>query len=246
MARQSLKLYYVTNRNLEKDKKNKPTGYGISQSQKDGMENLRLGKVILDVEQKELDKYFNKETPSGPGDGVGLSNTLKTMAKKRSRIVVFAEKDPHNPTKAKLGSQEMRKEVQQAMRAGQDVLLYVHGFNVSWWDAVGSAFALQAMLNRPGGSGKNKEDVLVILYTWPSDGAAIPFHSYGSDRTDAIGSGFALGRAFIRIRKFLEEATKTPVEKGKRGEHSTTLSSEFQSTLSFYGELCLAECHSAN
>lgn len=220
MSRKSLKLYYVTNRNHEGDQPNNPKGYGIYPS-KDGIENLRLGKVTLNVGQELLDKWFKKKTGSGPGDGVELSQDLAKLAKKNARIAAFRENNPHKQVtkgkqrKTKLGSHELRDEVQKAMREKRDVLLYVHGFNVSWWDAVGSALALQEMLNRPELSPEGKNDLLVILFTWPSDGSAIPLVSYGSDRTDAIGSGFALGRAFIKLRDFLAEATRTAIEKGK-------------------------------
>ncbi len=214
-----MKLYFFTNRNHEGNQSNKPTGYGPDPS-KDGIENLRLGKMTCAVAKEVLDKWFKENTGSGPGDGEGLSKDLAKKAKKNAKIVTFGESNPHQKVtkgkqkKPKLGSHELRDEVQKAMRAKRDVLLYVHGFNVSWWEAVWSALALQAMLNRPGLSGKDKKDVLVILYTWPSDGAAIPLVSYGSDRTDAIGSGFALGRGFIKLRDFLAEATRTAVDKG--------------------------------
>ena len=42
------------------------------------------------------------------------------------------------------------------------------------------ALALQSMLNRQG-----RQDVVVVLFTWPSDGQMLPFTSYRSDRTDA-------------------------------------------------------------
>jgi esterase/lipase superfamily enzyme len=47
------------------------------------------------------------------------------------------------------------------------------------------------------------QTVLVVLFTWPSDGMALPWVSYKSDRSEATGSGAAVGRAFLKMRDFL-------------------------------------------
>ncbi len=212
-----LKLYYVTNRNHLGKKQFTPDGYGVHPSVS-GIENLRLGKVMLDLETPSLDKWFRTKTGAGPGDGVALSKYLTKQAKKQAKIVAYRENIPDRERietgqeGKKLGSAEMFAEVQRVLRQGQDVLIYVHGFNESWWKAVGTALALQAMLNRPsrwGASGRNK-NVLVVLFTWPSDGSALPFAAYRSDRTEALGSGFALGRGFLKLRDFLTETTRPP------------------------------------
>lgn len=210
-----LKLYYATNRNHLGENQFSPEGYGIHPSSS-GIENLRLGTVTVDTGRKSLNKWLNSKTPSGKGDGVDLSTFFTEYAKKQSKIVAYQENIP-DPGRAeatqegkKLGSEEMFAEVQHTLRQGRDVLIYVHGFNVSWWEAVGSALALKAMLNHQKRSVQKKKDVLVVLFTWPSDGSALPFAAYRSDRTEAIGSGFALGRGFLKLRDFLTEATRPP------------------------------------
>ena len=87
------------------------------------------------------------------------------------------------------------------MKASQDVLIFIHGYNVAWEEAVGSALALQEMLNFDAVGGQKR--IVVVLFTWPSDGRALPFVSYKSDRTEAGGSGGAVGRGFLRLRDFL-------------------------------------------
>jgi esterase/lipase superfamily enzyme len=84
------------------------------------------------------------------------------------------------------------------------VLVYIHGFNVTWVEAVASAMALQEQLNRRD-EGKPKREVHVVLFTWPSNGRALPYVSYKSDRTDARASGGAVGRALLKTRDFLHE-----------------------------------------
>jgi len=219
-----LKLYYVTNRNHLGKNQFSPEGYGIHPSSS-GIENLRLGKVTVDTGKESLNKFFGSKTGAGKGDGVALSAFFKEHAKKQAKIVAYQENIP-DPGRAegtqegkRLGSEEMFAEVQNTLRQGRDVLIYVHGFNVSWWDAVGSALALKAMLNRQKSSAQKNKDVLVVLFTWPSDGSALPFVAYRSDRTEAIGSGFALGRGFLKLRDFLTEATRPPTEQeGKDGK----------------------------
>ncbi|MCK7582466.1 MAG: alpha/beta hydrolase [Chromatiales bacterium] len=62
--------------------------------------------------------------------------------------------------------------------------------------------ALQLTLNATE-QADPKRKVLVVLFTWPSDGLALPFVSYKSDRSEAAGSGYAVGRAFLKVRDFL-------------------------------------------
>ena len=207
-----MSLYYITNRNHEGEQF-RPDRYGKHPSGS-GIENLRLGKVTVDAGTNSFSKFFNAGTGSGKGDGVQLTDYLKKRVENHANIVAYEENIPDHDRaesaqpKARLGSQEMFKEIRKTMQQGRDVLLFVHGFNVAWEDAVGSALALQTMLNRPGVRPKNKGDVLVILFTWPSDGSALPFVAYRSDRTEALGSGFALGRGLLKFRDFLADVTR--------------------------------------
>ena len=92
------------------------------------------------------------------------------------------------------------------MENGSDVLIFIHGFNVSWWEAVASALSLEFMLNHMRGASDEKKPVRVVLFTWPSDGKAIPLYSYFSDRSDAESSGGPVGRGFLKLRDYLIEA----------------------------------------
>jgi esterase/lipase superfamily enzyme len=107
-------------------------------------------------------------------------------------------------SKQHFGSRRSFDELRCAMRGGCDVLVFVHGFNVSWWEAVASAAALQLQLNDRRGA--DDPELLVFLFSWPSDGAAVPWFSYYSDRDAAFASGAAVGRAFLRLRDYLFEA----------------------------------------
>lgn len=200
-----LGLYYATNRGHEGEDRWHPTRYGKAFSA-DGMENLRFGWLTVDVDDDAVEACLAKEMGAGKGDGEALA-TLLTEAAAAADIEAYREKlDPERADAAqpdaKLGSKAMFKDVQKEMLARSDVVVYVHGFNVSWESAVGSALALQCMLNRDD-VGDPAQKATVVLFTWPSDGLALPFVSYKSDRSEAQGSGYAFARGLLKLRDYL-------------------------------------------
>lgn len=202
----TMTLYYATNRKHEGTDRWHPTGYGTKFSD-DGMENLRFGRIDVQADAARVEELLMKGGgAAGPGDGEALADYLGKRAKS-GRIDAFEEKlDPKMSdrlqTDAKLGSKAMFADLQGVMTNSTDVVVFVHGFNVSWADAVGSALALQTMLDRSP-VGDPAQHVAVVLFTWPSDGLALPFASYKSDRTEAAGSGNAFARGLLKVRDFL-------------------------------------------
>lgn len=201
----TLALFYATNRKHEGKNRWRPDGYG-SQFSDDGSENLRFGKLTLEGDENKIEQYLNAPVGDGAGKGDDLAGYLASRAGS-ARIQAYREKidpefaDIHQPDK-KLGSIAMFDELARGMRKQTDVLVYIHGFNVSWTDAVGAALSLQEMLNNSA-ERDSTQSVLVVLFTWPSDGTALPFVSYKSDRTDAKASGYAVGRGFLKLRDYL-------------------------------------------
>ena len=200
-----LGLYFATNRRHEGKDRWYPDRYGRSFSS-DGMENLRFGWLELTVADADVQRCLAKDTGFGAGDGEALS-ALLAKAAKNARIEAYEETlDPRRADttqkKARLGSKAMFADLQKDMLRRCDALVYVHGFNVSWEEAVGSALALQLMLNRDG-VGDPKQQAAVVLFTWPSDGLALPFVSYKSDRSEAKGSGYAFARGLLKLRDHL-------------------------------------------
>jgi esterase/lipase superfamily enzyme len=203
-------LYYATNRNhiCDDDHPDRfhPKAYG-SKFSDDGIENLRFGVVTVTADDKIIAKHLDaKMQDCGKGDGESLGTYFAKCAE-NAEINAYEETlKPHisdvAQPKAKLGSQAMFNDVMTDMENSSDVLIYIHGFNVSWCEAVGGALALQLML-RNAPTRDAEQDVLVILFTWPSDGKALPWVSYGSDISDATVSGGAVGRAFLKARDFL-------------------------------------------
>ncbi|MFY9513293.1 MAG: alpha/beta hydrolase, partial [Rubrivivax sp.] len=204
------RVYYATNRGHEGPERFQPTGYGKNFSS-DGMENLRFGRVSFEADDAEVQRLLAQQRAhTGIGDGEALQDYFAACVGNSQRIQAYAENIPEAGVSekaqadAKLGSAAMFDDLQRDMAEGRDMLVFIHGYNVSWAEAVGSAAALEAMLNHPGAGGAGPlQPVRVVLFTWPSNGQALPFVSYKSDRSDAVASGGAVGRALLKTRDFL-------------------------------------------
>lgn len=209
----SRQLFYVTNRRHKGGSQFKPKGYGTTFSA-DGAENLRFGKITIKVNEQEYSQLLQKAGEARKGAAKKLSKYLKGCLT-GSYISAFIEdpKDPNLPETAQpdilKGSDEFFPELRTEMSQGRDVIIFVHGYSVSWKDAVVSALQLQEMINRRSARGNGKP-ALVVLFTWPSDGKKLPWTSYRSDRSEAAASGYALGRALLKMRDYL--ASLTPKE----------------------------------
>lgn len=202
------KLFYATNRNHLGADRWHPKAYGTKFSQ-DGIENLRFGVLDVEADEARVAGFLAAPMPDcGHGDGEELAEYL---AKCAAKATIRAYRESISPDIAeaaqpavRLGSQAMFADVMELMRTSSDVLIYIHGFNVSWAEAVGSALALQLMLGSRSTADPGQQ-VVVVLFTWPSDGMALPWVSYKSDRSEAAGSGAAVGRAFLKVRDFLAD-----------------------------------------
>jgi esterase/lipase superfamily enzyme len=200
-------VYYATNRRHEGPDRWRPKGYGTTFSS-DGTENLRFGKATLAVDDAAVVRAVTRDCGYGIGDGNALAG-LFGKAATRAGLRAYREKIDRDRSDAVQpdavhGSKAMFEEIRARMAAGADVLVFVHGYNVSWHEALGSAAALQEVLNAGGvPGGAPRRPVVVVLFSWPSDGSMMPFAAYKSDRTDAVGSGFAVGRGFLKLRDFL-------------------------------------------
>lgn len=205
---EKLNLFYATNRKHLGNNRWQPAGYS-TQPSSDRIENLRFGKLTLEVDKAQITKHLNTNTGMGKGDGEKLAKYLSECIEKPNAIKIsaFEEKidetlsDANQPSTTQYGSIAMFTEIQEIMRKSHDVLIFIHGFNVAWEEAVGSALSLQEILNSDVADATKR--TMVVLFTWPSGGQALPFVSYKSDREEARGSGGAVGRGFLKLRDFL-------------------------------------------
>jgi len=205
-------VFYATNRAHEGPERFRPLRYGTTFSS-DGMENLRFGRVTFEADDTKVQALLSRQKDfTGPGDGEALQDHLAQCARDSQVIEAYPESIPDKSVAdtaqpVKLGSLAMFADLQADMQRGRDMLVLIHGFNVSWEEAVGTAAAFEAMLNRadPNRPGEVVQPVRVILFTWPSDGKALPWVSYKSDRSDARGAAGAVGRAMLKLRDFLHQ-----------------------------------------
>ena len=163
------RVYFVTNRNPKP--KADPKDFGTTFSDA-GVDDLRFG----------------------------AAEVTKPKGKWRFKLKTAAEKlnpDDHSKSPV-LGSQAVFKKLQAQMLASEkDSLIFLHGYGVSFKDALVTAARLAAA---------NAEHIgQTAVFTWPSDGRLIPFLSYKSDRTDARSSGPAFARAFIKTSLFIDK-----------------------------------------
>jgi len=207
-------LYFATNRNHEGKDRWNPSGYGTRFSD-DGPENLRFGKLTVQADANKVARFLEQAGIYGVGNGIALAGYLSAQAKKAT-ITAYLEDIPRkdiaeiHQENVVLGSKAMFNDLMQIMKDSSDVLIYIHGFNVSWNDAVGSALALQSRLNSTP-LRDSSQNVIVVLFSWPSDGQAIPFVSYKSDRTECAASGSAFARGILKLRDYLMAVCKLGV-----------------------------------
>jgi len=103
-------------------------------------------------------------------------------------------------SRERFGSTEMFAELRADLQARAcDALLFIHGFNNSFADAVETAAELADRYAQAG------RELRVVVFSWPSEGKLFPPTRYFDDRTAARLSAMALGRALARLRDLIEQ-----------------------------------------
>lgn len=176
-----VKVFFATNR--RPDNRENPTDFGTDFNE-DGLASLRFGEA--EVTGEELDTYSLKVAPE---------KIVKVSTEERLPAL-----DANQST---FGSAAVLSEIRREMLdQDRDTVIFVHGYNVSFREALTSAARLELNFSEQG------LNVNVVLFSWPSDGSMMPFLAYGSDRQDAAASGPAFARGFLKLADFLCEATK--------------------------------------
>ncbi|MDH3910289.1 MAG: alpha/beta fold hydrolase [Rhodospirillales bacterium] len=174
-----VKVYFATNR--KPNRQQKPDDFGADFSAA-GLASLRFGQA--EVSGDKLETYVVK---------VARERLVKDAARK--------QKDGKGST---LGSQSVFEHARRKMAsAKRDTVIFIHGYNVSFKEALTAAAQLKVKLGRDaGGPGVN-----VVLFSWPSDGSMMPYLAYANDRQDAAASGPAFARGFLKLANFLRGST---------------------------------------
>ncbi len=192
----TLTLYFATNRN-HVGQRWAPRYYGKNFSG-DRSSNLRFGKVSVELAQEKVAKFLTKKVNKRVGDGEGLAEYITEQLREKHSIIAFKE-SKNEP----LASITAFHELKSAMETNKDVVIFIHGFNVDWFEAVASAMALELMLNRHSVDISSLKDTQVFLFSWPSNGDMLKNKAYLSDRKDAEDSSLAIARGFLKLRDFL-------------------------------------------
>lgn len=165
-----VRIFFATNRNYLPD--NKVEVFG-GQFNPDGIAALRFGWADYD------------ESASG------------TPLRK---VFVYPDPKPEEagPAAAGKGSGSFLDDLRVAMRDGcTDTVVFIHGFNVSFIDALNAGGAMASQIAIDG------KPINVVVFSWPSDGKMVPYMSYYSDREDARTCGAALARAYLKLFDFM-------------------------------------------
>ena len=102
--------------------------------------------------------------------------------------------------KTKLGSASLFEDLRQILKGNdRDVIVYLHGFANTFENSLQRAAALEQLYSSA------RQQVMVVLFSWPSNGQVQPAWNYFSDREDAEASGLAMGRALKRLVEFLTD-----------------------------------------
>ncbi len=191
------RVFFITNRN---ELRNSDTivGFGNDPHQK-GPHWLRFGNATLDITEDEA-----RTCHYATDDDINLTD-----------FVVYPEIIQNSPDHHHLGSNRLFADLQRSLREEQkDLILYVHGYDTTFKEALWSAAQIQLRYNRV------LEDLLdddasapflarcprgfeTLALSWPSDGQRL---DHWGDRHAALQSSRAFGRALLKARDFVEQS----------------------------------------
>lgn len=173
------KVYFGTNRKPNRKKAPDDFGTGFSD---DGLANLRFG--MAEVSGEKLDQYELYLAPE--------------------KLTVNRDQKIKGGAGSVLGSKNVFNRVREKMmQHTRDTIVFVHGYNVSFKDALTSA----AQLKRNFSTAEGGPGINVVVFSWPSNGSMMPYIAYGNDRQDAAASGPAFARGLLKLADFLRGST---------------------------------------
>ena len=112
-------------------------------------------------------------------------------------VTVEPEKLHTETNKQVYGSRKVFGELKDAMAVGSDTLVFIHGYNVSFREALETGFKLKETYG-------TTRPLNVVVFSWPSDGSMMPLLAYRDDRTDARLSAPAFGRGLAKLDEMLK------------------------------------------
>ena len=184
----AVKVYFITNRNRLPAKDKALFGPTFNP---DGVAALRFGwarfEVVSDVATMKSSHVYPDNVPK--------------------------DEDKGQPK----GSATFLDDLRTEMLAERDTLVFIHGFNVSFMDALKAGARLAADI---------PQDINLVVFSWPSDGELVPYMSYYSDREDARVSGPALARAYLKLFDFVQQLREEEVQRLRKEGKDPNLHTE--------------------
>ncbi len=194
------RVFFVSNRN---EVKNGDTvvGFGTDPHQK-GPHWLRVGNAAVDITEDEA-----RTCQYADDEDINLID-----------LVVHPEVIQDSPEHHHLGSNRLFADLQRSLHDEQkDLILYVHGYDTTFKEALWSAAQIQLRYNRVLENLLDDEASAPFLarcprgfetlaISWPSDGQRL---DHWGDQHAALQSSRALGRALLKARDFVERSFRS-------------------------------------
>lgn len=247
----NLKLYFATNREaIFHDGKLNGFSEYFSKSEPG---DIRFGEVEISFSTDLIENLLSENVDGYLGNGQDISEKIKDYIldkdnDKKINAELYEENrnDLENPI---LGSIKLFSELREQMLNGDDVVIFVHGYNVDWITAVADGISLQCMLNKDNLNSPFKKNVKIVLFSWPSEGNLLLYTPYVDDRRKAELSGEPFGRAILKLGDYLYRIRKeATIKRLKENSSMNPSTSDFhknrsnEDKLNNYG-LCGSNIH---
>ena len=141
--------------------------------------------------------HFNPDGVAALRFGYAEYEPVADERPRRTGLTVYPDKQSKDDENA--GSKALLSDLHNIMAVEKsDTMVFIHGFNVSFDDALQAAAEIVEQIRLSDG-----RQVNMVLFSWPSDGKKVPWMSYYSDREDARASGPAVARAYLMLQEFV-------------------------------------------
>lgn len=105
------------------------------------------------------------------------------------------------PDKPKKGSLALFKKIKEKMDAGNDTIVFIHGYNKSFEEAIRAGAKMKRRYAIDDKQASFQPNIFV--FSWPSDGQIFPPAVYSRDRRDAKASAPAFARGLLKLSDFI-------------------------------------------